>query len=424
MNFTLISNIFEPHVRGGYELGCQAIARRLADSGHSVTVLTSPAPGALHKTAGTNGLNVRRIFEPVFEYEDGLSGIFARNPFWHRRVDNAFGGVLPANVIALDEYFSAHPPEVIWLFNPLGLGPVGIVETIARQSARCLIHLMDHIDGGIVAHQHFHFYSGRWRRIKRRLTAISCSVKMRASNEQLGPYRQHHVIYNGFSPREIPEASRPNPPAGPFRFVYFGQFSREKGLPQVVRAFASFLRGKPAMECGLDLFGKGGPAFESELREQIRRENVAGRVRWQGFTPKDELLRRLHEYDAAIMLLNPSEPFGYAPLEAACAGLAVITTADTGIGEIFPPTYPLLVANRDDTSAVKKKMEWCVTHRGELRSVAGQLWTHLAAQCDFDHVTMPAYLKAIEACPVNHPLPGATELLAANATVEFASHFH
>ncbi len=424
MNFTLISNIFEPHVRGGYELGCQAIARKLATLGHQVTVLTSQAPGVLHKSAGTNGLNVRRIFEPVFEYEDGLSGTFARNPFWQRRVDNAFGGVLPANVIALDEHFSEHPPEVIWLFNPLGLGPVGILETIARQPARCLIHLMDHIDGSIASHQHFHFYLGRWRRIKSRLTAISCSEKMRAANEQLGPYRHHHVIYNGFSPQEIPDSSRSHAPDGAFRFVYFGQFSREKGLPQVVKAFAALLRSQPTTDCRLDLFGKGGAAFESELHEQIQRENVAGRVRWHGFTPKDELLRRLHEYDAAIMLLNPSEPFGYAPLEAACAGLAVITTADTGIGEIFPKTYPLLVANRDDTSSVKKKMEWCVTHRGELRSVADQLWKHLAARCDFDQLTMPAYLKAIEACPVNQPIPGTTGLLAANATVEFASHFH
>ena len=82
MNFSLISNIFEPHVRGGYELGCQAIARRLKSLGHEVTVLTSQSPGVLEKTAVTNGVAVRRIFEPVFEYEEPLARTFGRSSVW------------------------------------------------------------------------------------------------------------------------------------------------------------------------------------------------------------------------------------------------------------------------------------------------------------------------------------------------------
>ena len=51
MKFTFISNIFAPHVRGGYELGSEPIARRLLQLGHEVTVLTSQATGVLEKTA-------------------------------------------------------------------------------------------------------------------------------------------------------------------------------------------------------------------------------------------------------------------------------------------------------------------------------------------------------------------------------------
>ena len=82
MKFTLISNIFEPHVRGGYELGCATIGQRLQSLGHEVAVLTSPSPGVLEKTAATSGLLVHRLFEPVFEYEEHLCGVFARSGLW------------------------------------------------------------------------------------------------------------------------------------------------------------------------------------------------------------------------------------------------------------------------------------------------------------------------------------------------------
>jgi len=230
------------------------------------------------------------------------------------------------------------------------------------------------------------------------------------------------VIYNGFSSTEIP-AQPASPSGGPFRFVYFGQLSREKGLPQIIKAVAALVRQSPQTECTLDILGKGAPAFEAELREQIRSEGLAERVRWLGFTPKEQLLARLPEYDAAVMLLNPAEPFGYAPLEAACAGLAVVTTAGTGIAETFPRGYPLLVANRDDIAEAQKKMAWCVAHRAELRPLARQLWQRLAEQCDFDRVTMPAYLRVIEDTPANAGGFDARALLAANTTVEFYSQF-
>src|SRR3954469_23856674 len=72
MNFVLISNIFPPHVRGGYELGCEVIARRLVALGHRVTVLTSAAVGQLDRGVAKPGLDVRAIFEPIFKYEELL----------------------------------------------------------------------------------------------------------------------------------------------------------------------------------------------------------------------------------------------------------------------------------------------------------------------------------------------------------------
>jgi glycosyltransferase involved in cell wall biosynthesis len=309
---------------------------------------------------------------------------------------------------------------VIWIFNPLGLGPVGITEVAANQKAKCLVHFMDHIDDTIIASQRFQNYAARWRRTKQRLTAISCSAKIRHANEKLGRYRQHQVIFNGFDPAEISPAI-PTARTGKFRFVYFGQLSREKGLPQIVQALAALMRQKPGLDCELDIIGQGAQAFETELRGQIKNENVGAHIRWSGFMPKEKLLARLGDYDAAIMLLNHTEPFAFAPIEAASAGLPVILTANTGNAEAFPKDYPLLVADRDDPAAVAKKMEGCVARRNEMRPLAKKLWQHLAAHCDFEKVTLPAYLKAIEQCPQNIARPDLRPLLAASATAEFYS---
>lgn len=423
MKFTLISNIFAPHVRGGYELGCETIARRLIQAGHEVTVVTSQSAGALDKTPEPVGLKVRRIFEPVFEYEEPVYRGLGRSHAWQQRAHNAFGGVLPGNVVALHNYFEENPADVVWLFNPLGIGPVGIAEVVANQPAKCLIHFMDHIDDTISSHQHFQNYGGRWQRIKRRLTAISCSDKIRNSNEKIGGYRQHHVVYNGFNPAEIP-TNLPDTRNGKFRFLYFGQFTREKGLVQVVKGFASLVKSQPKFNCELDLVGRGSSLFENELAEVINTEGVAAKVNKLGFLPKQELLGRLGGYDAAVMLLNSAEPFAYAPLEAACAGLPVLITSETGNAEVFPQAYPLMVANRDDVTGVRKKLEWCLNNRGNLRPLAQKLWSHLSSHCDFESVTMPAYLKAIEQCPVNQGVRDLRPLLAAYATTNFYSQFH
>src|ERR1700680_2923955 len=101
MYFALLSNIFPPHVRGGYELGCQSIARSLVRLGHRVVVLTSASIGQLDRVHDKKDLRVSALFEPVFEYEDLLNARLKGSNYWRRRRDEAFGGVLVSNARAL-----------------------------------------------------------------------------------------------------------------------------------------------------------------------------------------------------------------------------------------------------------------------------------------------------------------------------------
>ncbi len=398
MNFALLSNIFPPHVRGGYELGCQSIARALVRLGHRVVVLTSASIGQLERAPRTGNLQVSALFEPIFEFEDSLIARLNGSHAWRQRRDEAFSGVLVSNALALARFLADARPDVLWMFNPVGLGPIGILEAALTQPLKCIIHLMDDVDGFVVQHQRSIFLEGRYRRLKSSISAISCSRKILYMNEGCGGYRSHRVIYNGVEFDEIPCRRETAPrPEEPCRFVYFGQVSEAKGLLHMLRAASRM----SARSFTIDIIGRPDSTFETQLENEIAALGLREMVNVLGFMPREELLPRLTDYDAGILLLSNTEPFGYAPLEAAAAGLPVILTSGVGIAECFPKDYPLLIGDRNDAADAASKMDWCVVNRGRLRALGLRLRDELKVHCDFDSVVMPAYLRTIRACPVN-----------------------
>lgn len=398
MYFALLSNIFSPHLRGGYELGCESIARALMRLGHKVVILTSKSIGQLRKVNPAGGLEVREIFEPVFEYEDAVHARLAASSYWQRRRQEAFGGVIVSNALALSRFLEESGPDVLWIFNPLGLGPVGILEAALSYPCKCIIHLMDHVDDAISQHQYSLFLEGRYRRLKASISAISCSRKILCANERVGSYRSHRVIYNGIHFDEIP--SRPDRIARmdePCRFVYFGQVTKAKGVSQIIRAAAQ----ARTRNFTIDIIGRSGSSFQSELSREIAESHLENQVKILGFMSREDLLPRLTDYDAAIMLLSAAEPFGYAPIEAAAAGLPVTLTSGVGAAECFPADYPLFVADRENTTEIASKIDWCADNALSLRSIGLGVREHLRSYCDCDSVVMPAYLRTIRTAPVN-----------------------
>lgn len=397
MYFALLSNIFPPHVRGGYELGCQSIARALVRLGHRVEVLTSVSVGQLQRVAHEKDLRITALFEPIFEYEDPLNARLNGSSYWRRRRDEAFGGVLVSNALSLARFLADSRPDVLWIFNPLGLGPIGILEAALTQPLKCIIHLMDDVDAVMAEHQGSLFLEGRYRRLKSSISAISCSRKILYKNECSGAYRSHRVIHNGVNFDEITCRREPQlRPEEPCRFVYFGQVSEQKGLLHIARA----ARGVSAGSFTIDIIGRGDSSFETQLRLEIEAAGLRGIINILGFMPREELLMRLTNYDAALLLLSSHEPFGYAPLEAAAAGLPVILTSGVGIAECFPMDYPLLIQDRNNAADAASKMNWCIQNRGCLRDLGLRLRDDLKVHCDFDSVAMPAYLRTVRACPI------------------------
>ena len=402
LRILVVSNIFAPHVRGGYELGCQQIAENFQSDGHQVTVATSVAIGKLIRTAQESTVPVQQIFEPVFDYEPNLQEFVSGHAALSARHRAALGGVLESNIIAMVSCIREWQPDLIWVSNPIGLGPVGILEACAGSGVPCIIHLMDDIDGVVVSHQVGQYLLPRYRRVKSAFHAIACSEKMAVSNTTAGSFASLRIIYNGV---DIPvSTSCAGSTPGPFRVVYFGQLEQPKGLLAAVRGFHEFLR-RSSLPATLDLIGPGSQGFRQILTAEIARLGLTERVAFVGQLPRPELLARLPNYAAALLLLSDTEPFGYAPVEAGALGLPVIVTSGAGAVEWFPQDYPLIVQDRDSAAEVASKLNLVAEQPMLIQSAMADLQDALRRHCDFSSVTLPAYRRALQSIPRRRPMP-------------------
>jgi glycogen(starch) synthase len=159
---------------------------------------------------------------------------------------------------------------------------------------------------------------------------ITCSASMQ--DEVVRLYEPERiplrVIRNGidvgawtFRPRA--------PRTGPPRLLYVGRLEYEKGVQDAIAALPRIRRAHP----GTTLTVAGiGTQFEW-LRERARVHRVARAVTFAGQLGHAELLGWLHGADA-IVLPSRYEPFGIVALEAAAAGIPLVTSSAGGLGEL------------------------------------------------------------------------------------------
>lgn len=166
------------------------------------------------------------------------------------------------------------------------------------------------------------------------------------------------TVYNGvdtdkFVPETAESAARRDR-SGPKRLVYVGRVSPEKGIHDLLDAFALVIAQHPGVE--LEIIGpewvvpvewlvglskdplvaqlkthyEGGD-YGANLRKRIPKQ-IEDKVKFTGLVPNDQLVSRYH---AADVLINPSlsESFGMTVAEANACAKPVIVTRVGGMTE-------------------------------------------------------------------------------------------
>ncbi len=151
--------------------------------------------------------------------------------------------------------------------------------------------------------------------------------------------RKSRVIYNCLPERGRSSEAPSAPPASGRRLVYVGQTIPEKGLLELLEAFAA--AGSQAPDLTLDVLGKMSgwehPAYRGFRAALVRRAEapgLAGRVRFLGF--RDDVPALLA---GAAALCCPStvrvrEGFGVVVLEAKAAGVPALVTPSGALPEL------------------------------------------------------------------------------------------
>jgi glycosyltransferase involved in cell wall biosynthesis len=127
----------------------------------------------------------------------------------------------------------------------------------------------------------------------------------------------------GYDASAVRRYYRERPPSmsGAPRFLYIGRLSAEKGLYDLIDAFAATREKMP--EARLDIVGSGH--FEREVRERCQSAGVDSAVDFLGPKTAEEIGQLLMHSDA-LVLPSHSEPWGLVVNEALSYGCPVVVS--------------------------------------------------------------------------------------------------
>ncbi len=149
-----------------------------------------------------------------------------------------------------------------------------------------------------------------------------------------------------------------NPEFDAVRFLWAGTFSIRKGAHYLLKAWKQL---QPGNHADLNVFGAIG--LPTPLLE-----NLPESIHFRGTVPRSELYNHYHQSD---ILVFPTlcDGFGMVVTEAFAQGLPVITTEQAGAADLVRHGVNGLIIPAGDATALAEALDWCMTHREELKAM-------------------------------------------------------
>ncbi|HTW55917.1 MAG TPA: glycosyltransferase family 4 protein, partial [Thermoplasmata archaeon] len=231
-------------------------------------------------------------------------------------------------------------PEVVHA-HTFGTNQVAVAGRYRRRTGTPLVltahfHPIWSIEGGWLRHRIRGFYD---RRLAGRVLADVDRLIVQTHEEErlmrsLGvPLPPVEILPPGYTPRpagDLPSFARATGVPGPY-VLFVGRLASNKGLLELVEAFARLAREDPAATLVL-VGADGGMAAAVDAR--ARERGVADRVRRVGFVEDPALLAAAYREARVLVLPSEYEAFGLVLLEALAEGTPVVASRVGGIPEI------------------------------------------------------------------------------------------
>jgi glycogen(starch) synthase len=325
MTVLVVSNLYPPDFIGGYELGCRQVVDSLRGRGHEVRVLSSiprtPVPAAPHVR--------RRLKLIAHQWDPYLLEKSASVSVYLAEAEALY--INANNVFTLIEELEDFRPDVVYLWNLVGLGGLGLVGCLHHLQVPWVWHLMDSVPLVICARQG-KAISVLASEFQRQVsgTYLACSRGL-VKEIEAGGVRLNgevEIVPNWVS--DVPLSRRTSYlQDGILRIASAGQLARHKGVDLTIAA-AGLLKDWGYHNFQVDLFGQ---AEDSTFQVMVQKLGVSDRVTFRGVLTQPELMRLYEHYDLFAFPTWEREPFGFAPLEAAASGCLPVMSQVCGISE-------------------------------------------------------------------------------------------
>lgn len=142
-------------------------------------------------------------------------------------------------------------------------------------------------------------------------------------------------------------------PAGAPVFVYAGRLAEEKGVGDLLAAFAA-TRARHA-RASLRIVGDGPLA--TTLRDLAGDLGVAASVQFRGHVPRDAVAAEWADAWAAVVPSRWAEPFGLVAAEAIAHGVPVVASAAGGLAEVVDEGRTGLLFGNGDVESLAAHLD-------------------------------------------------------------------
>jgi glycosyltransferase involved in cell wall biosynthesis len=336
LRILVVSNLYPPAVRGGYELICADAVNGLRER-HEVTVLTSRSHEAPRRERGV----VRRL---DFVRPGPRGTLLA--PLKTLR-----------SALVMRAMLASMRPDMVFVWNGAHL-PHAAIRIAELSGVPVLYSLAEHWFGGLYASDQFMRYlrpgerglRGLWARVVRlfnrlpplridtaRATPasimwISESLRREVPMPPTVTPLVERIIHPAPPDPDLLRAIERRPASDPPTIAFLGRLEAQKGPSVAYRAVAE-LRDRHGIDVRLKLAGRGTPEKLLLLERVARELDIEDRVELLGQLDRRGVCDLLAEASALVVPSTWEEPFGLVLIEAALARVPVVASRSGGMPE-------------------------------------------------------------------------------------------
>lgn len=405
MRILVCSNLYPPHVLGGYEILCRQVVDLLTEMGHSCSVLTSDFrqdASALEESPGSDALNAQQdlVGDVVVRRWLHLDVNFGEPPTVSRTRRMKVGS---HNADMMKRALEIEQPDLVYVWSQLRLT---LGAALAAQSAGIPLalnlndeHLASYVPVQFGMHPKQLVRFATDRTIFRNTTLAGLDLSWTTSISQClkerlvqaaVPVENSQVIYQGIPMERFPCKNLLAPQhEGETRLLYAGQLHEYKGPHVLLEAVERAADQLGSHRLAVSIAGDGDPAYLARLREIA--EGMRVPVDFLGRVPHAQLPQIYREHQLFVFTSLWHEPFGLTHLEAMASGTPVISTAIGGTAEFLKHEENSLVFQPGDARQLASQIVQLISRPEQRRQLAQQARTMVE-----DQFTVQRYAKDLE----------------------------